>query len=86
MPRLALVAASPALVRARSSSRVAYHEKKISALLDASRKTKERPSVPYNALLLSFTASASTYTSLPIALNLSDISAMPACCSFNVAA
>jgi hypothetical protein len=40
----------------------------------------------YNALLLSFTASASTYTSLPIFLNRSDISAMPVCCSLSVAA
>ena len=31
----------------------------------------------YSALLLAFTASASTYTSFPIALNFSDISAMP---------
>jgi hypothetical protein len=42
--------------------------------------------VYHSARLLSFTASASTYTSLPIALNFSLISAMPCCASFSVAA
>ena len=40
----------------------------------------------YNTLLLSFTASASTYTSFPICLNFSDISAIPCSFSFSVAA
>src|ERR1700736_1327866 len=42
--------------------------------------------MPHNTLLLSFTASRSTYTSFPISLNFSDICAMPASFSFNVAA
>jgi hypothetical protein len=40
----------------------------------------------YNTLLLAFTASASTYTSLPMSRNFFDISAMPASLSFSVAA
>jgi hypothetical protein len=40
----------------------------------------------YNARLLSFTAAASTYTSLPICRNFSDICAMPCSLSFSVAA
>jgi hypothetical protein len=40
----------------------------------------------HNTLLLSFTASASTYTSLPICLNFSDICAMPCSLSFRLAA
>jgi len=40
----------------------------------------------HNTLLLSFTSLCSTYTSLPISLNFSDICAMPVSFSFSVAA
>jgi hypothetical protein len=40
----------------------------------------------HNARLLSFTAAASTYTSLPSFLNFSDICAMPCSLSLSVAA
>ena len=40
----------------------------------------------HSARLLSFTLSASTYTSPPSFRNFSDISAMPTCWSFKVAA